>query len=199
MTVLTTHYSARTGQLMSSVVRPCSGCFFTAQHTGVPEEWFWCSFLSFLLHAFANLSTKRCCLDSKIPGAGVSPESLIGAPHAVVGSAPRIDLACRSSRSWRSSRLPASLGCHQSSLPYSATAWTHATWKALTISGTTAYVFVRVQSLASAALAFFMHQLCCSWRVRCASIQTSSQRVACLLNCMNPSLTFIFAVSFGPR
>jgi len=140
-----------------------------------------------------------CCMDSKIAGPGVSPESLISAPRGVMGSAPRIDLACRLRRSWRSSRLPASLGSHQSSLPYSATAWTHATWTALTLSGTTPYVVVRVRSLASAALAFFMHRLWCSLSVRCTSIQTPSQRVACLLNHMNPSPTFIFADSFGRR
>jgi len=199
MTVLTTDSSPRGSQLMPSVVRPCSCSFFTALHTGAPEEAFWCSFLSLLLHVFASLASKRCCLDCKITGAGVSPESLINTPRAVVGSAPRIDLACRLRRSWRSSRLPTSLGSHHSSLSYSATAWTHATWTALKLSGTTPYLFVRVRSLASAALAFFMHRLWCSLSVRCASIQAPSQRVACLLNRMKPSPTLIFAVSVGRR
>jgi len=99
MTVLTTDSSPGAGQLMPSVVRPCSCSFFTALHTGNPGEGFWCSLLSLLLHVFASLGAKRCCLDSKITGAGISPESLISAPSGVVGSAPRIDLACRLRRS----------------------------------------------------------------------------------------------------
>jgi len=108
-------------------------------------------------------------------------------------------LACQLRRSWRSSRLPASLGSHPSSLPYSATAWTHATWPALTLSGTMPYVVVRVSSLASAALAVLMHRLCCSLNVKCVSIQTPSQRVACVLNRMTPLPTLIFAVVYGWR
>ena len=184
---------------MPSVVRRCSCSFFTALHTGTPAEGFWCSFLSLSQHMFASLTAKHCCLDSKITGTGVSPESLINAPHGVVGSAPRIYLAGGLSRSWRSSHLPASLGSHHSSLPYSVTALTHATWTVLTLSGTTPYVFVRVQSLASAALASFMHRLWCSLSVRRTSIQTPSEHVACLLNRIKPSPTLIFAVSFGRR
>ena len=199
MTVLTTDSSPSGGQLMPSVVRPCSWSFFTALHSGAPEEGFWCSFLSLLLHVFASLATKCCCLDSKIMHVGVSPESLIKAPRGVVDSAPRIDLACRLRRSWRLSRLPASLGSHHSSLPYSATAWTHATWSAHTLSGMTPYVFVTIRNLASAALAFFMHWLWCSLSVRCTSIQTPSQHVAGLFNRMKPSTTLNFAVSFGRR
>jgi hypothetical protein len=129
----------------------------------------------------------------------VSPDFLINAPLGVVGSAPRMDLACQLRRSWRSSRLPTALGSHQSSLAYSATAWVQATRTALTLSGTTSYVFVRVQSLTSPALAFFMHWLWCSLNVRCASIQTPSECVACVLNHMNPFPTFIFTVSFRQR
>jgi len=159
----------------------------------------WCSLLNLLLHTVASLTAKRRCLDSKISGADLSPESLIDAPHGILGSAPRIDLAFRLKRSWRLSRLPASLGSHHSSLPYSATAWTHATWTTVTLSGTTPYVFVRVRSLASAALAVFMHRLRCPFSIRGATIQTPSQRVACLLNRVNPSPIFIFAVNIGRR
>jgi len=148
---------------------------------------------------FASPATELCCLDSKITGTGVSPESLIHSPRGVVGSAPRIDLAYRLRRSWRSSRLPASLGSHNSSLPYSATGWTHVSWTALALSGTTLYVLVRVQSLASAALPFFMLRLWCSLRVRFASIHAPSQRVACLVHRIKLSPTLIFAVSCGRR
>jgi hypothetical protein len=44
-------------------------------------------------------------------GVGVSPESLINAPRGVVGSVPRMDLACRLRRSWRSSRLLVMVWC----------------------------------------------------------------------------------------
>jgi len=110
-----------------------------------------------------------------------------------------MDLASRLRRRWRSSHLPTSLGSHQRSQPYSATAWTHATWTALTVSGTTPYVLVRVRSLASAALAFFIHRLWSSLNVRCASIHTPTQRVACALNRTDSFPTLIIAVSFGRR
>jgi len=199
MMVLTTDPSPRAGHIMPLVVWPCSCSSLTTLHIGAPEEGFWCNSASLPLHASLSLAANRCCLESKTTGAGVSPDSLISAPRGVVGSAPRMDLACRLRRSWRSSRLPASLGSHQSSLPYSATAWTHATWTALTLSGTMPYVVVRVRSLASAALAFFTHRLCCSLNVRCVSIQTPNQGVACVLNHMTPLPTLIFAVSFGRR
>jgi len=160
MMVLTTDSSPGAGYIMPPVVRPCSCSSLTTLHIGAPEEGFRCNSFSLPLHASASLAANRCCLESKTTGAGVTPDSLISAPHGVVGSEPRMDLACRFRRSWRSSRLPASLGSHQRSLPYRATAWTHATWTALTLSGTMPYVMVRVRSLASAALAFFMHQLC---------------------------------------
>jgi len=107
MTVLTTDSSPGGGQLMPSVVPACSCSFFTSLHAAAPEEGFWCSLLSLLLHVFASLAEKRCCLHSQITGGGVSPESLINPPRGVEGSAPRMDLACRLRRSWRSSRLPA--------------------------------------------------------------------------------------------
>jgi len=199
MTALTTDSSPGGSQLMPSVVRPCLCSFFTALHSGAPEEGFWCSLRGLLLHVFASLSAKCCCLDSKITCTGDSPESLIDAPRGVVASAPRMDLACRLRRSCRSSRLPASLGSHHRSLPYCATAWTHATWTSHTLSGTTQYVFVRVRSIASAALAFIMHWLWCSLSVRCTSIPMPRQCVACRLYHIKPSPTIIFAVSFGRR
>jgi len=199
MVVLTASTAPGPGQFMPSVVRPCACSFLTALHIGAPEEGFLCSSFSLLLHAFSILAVNCCFLESKITGGGVSPDSLISAPSGVVGSPPRMDLACQLRRSWRSSRLPTSLGSHQSSLPYSATAWTHATWTAHTHSGTTPYVLIRVRSLASGALALFMHRLWCSLNVRCASIHTPSQRVACALNRTDSFPTHIFAVSFGRR
>jgi len=192
MVVLTAGSSPGAGQLMPSIVQPCSCSFLTTLHIGAPEDVLLFSSFSLLLHAFSSLAANRCCLDSKVTGAGVSPDYLIGAPRGVVCSATRIDLACRLMRSWRSSCLPTSLGSHQSWLPYSATTWAHATWTARTLSGTTPYVLVSDRSLASAALAFFMHRLWCSLNVRCASIQTPSQRVACALNRMDPFPTLIF-------
>jgi len=108
MMVLTADSSPGTSQFMPSVVRPCSCSFLTALHIGAPEAGFWCSSFNLLLHAFASLAVNLCCLESKITGAGVSPASLISAPSGVVGSAARMDLACRFRRSWRSSRLPTS-------------------------------------------------------------------------------------------
>jgi len=195
MVVLTTDSSPGGGQSVPSVVWPCSCSSLITLHIGVPAEGLWCSSFNLLLRAFATLAANRCCLESRITGAGVSPDFLISAPCGVVSSTPRMDLACRLRRSWRSSRLPTSLGSHQSSHPNSSTAWTHATRTALTLSGTTPYVLVKVQSLASAALAFFMHPLWSSLNVRCASIQTPSQHVACVLNRMIPLPTLILAVS----
>jgi hypothetical protein len=57
----------------------------------------------------------------------------------------------------------------------------------------------RVRSLASAALGFFMHRLWWSLNVRCASIHTPSQLVACVLNRTDSFPTHIFAFSFGRR
>jgi len=199
MVVLTAGSAPGAGQLMPSIVRPCSYSWLTTLHIGAPEEGLLCSSFSWLMHALSSLAANRCCLESNVTGAGVSPDSLIRSPRGVVGSAPRMDLACRLGRSWRSSRLPTSLGSHQGSLPYRATAWTHATWTAHTLSGTTLYVLVSDRCLASAALAFFMHRLWCSLNVRCGSIRTPSQRVACALNRMDPVPNLIFAVSCGQR
>lgn len=127
----------------------------------------------------------------------VTTDYLIPAPHGVVHSTPRTDLAFRLRRGWRSSLLPISLGSHLSSVPYCATSWTQATWTCLTLSGTTTYVFVRHWSLALAARGFFMHWLSCSLNVQCACIQMPSMCVACVLNCMNKFPTYIFAASFG--
>jgi len=197
MVVLTAGYSPRAGQLMPMVAQPCSCSFVTILHIGAPEEGLLCSPFSLLLHMLSSLAANGCGLECKVTGAGVSPNTLISAPPGVVGSMPRMDLACRLRRNWRSSHLPTSLGSHQSSFPYSATAWTHATGTARTISGTTLYVLVSDRSLASAGLAFFMHRLWCSLNVRCAFIQTPSKHVACALNRMDLLPSLIFAVSFG--
>jgi hypothetical protein len=130
-------------------------------------------------------------------GTGISPDFINSAPRGVMGSTPRIDLDFQLRRSGKSCRQPTSVGSHRSSLPYSATPWTHASWKALMLSGTTAYVLVTVRSLASASLAFFRHWLWCSLNSKCASIQTCSQHVACALNRMDPFPTLIFAIRFG--
>jgi len=196
MVVLTTVSLPGASLFMPSVVWPCPCSFLTTLHIGAPEEWFWCSSFTLLLDAFSCHAANCCCLQSTITGAGVSPYSLLSAPRRVVGSVPRMDLSCRLRRSWRSSRLPTSLGSHHRSLPYSATTWMQATWTALTLSETTLYGFVRVRSPASAALAYFTHQVCCPLNVRCTSIQTPCQRVTCVLYHMNPFLTLIFAVSF---
>jgi len=122
MVVLTTDSSPGGGQSMPLVVWPCSCSTQITLHISAPEEVLWCSSFSLLLHAFASLTVNRCCQAFKITGAGVSRHSLINAPWRVVGSVPRMDLVCRLRWSWRSSRLPSSLGSHQSLLPYSATA-----------------------------------------------------------------------------
>jgi hypothetical protein len=171
----------------------------TTRHICVLDEWSLCSSFSLLLSAFAALAAKRYCLESKITAACVRPDSLISAPLGVVCSTLRMDLACRMTKTWRSSCLPVRLAYHKSSLPYSGTALTQATWPALTLSGTTLYVFVRVRRLTSAAWACFMHRLWCSLNVWWASIQKPSKRVACVLNHMNPFPTFIVDVSFGRR
>ena len=129
----------------------------------------------------------------------MSPDSLINALFKVVGSGPRTDLACQFRRSWRSSRVPTSLGSHESLLPYGATAWTQMTWMAIRFSGITQYVFLTVQRLASAGMAFFMYRLWCPLNVKYASIQMPIPGVACLFNSINWFPPFIFAVSFGQR
>jgi len=99
MVVLTAGSSPGAGLLMPLIVRPCSCSFLTTLHIGAPEEGLLCSSFSLPLHAFSSLAANRCCLESKVTGAGVSPDSLISAPRGVVGSAPRIDLACQLRRS----------------------------------------------------------------------------------------------------
>jgi len=121
MVVLTAGSSPSAGQFMALVDRPCSVSFLTTLHIGAPEEGFLCSCFSMLLYAFSSLAANRCCLESMVTGASISPGSITSAPRGVVDSACRMDLACRFRGSWRSSRLPTSLGSHQSLLPYSAT------------------------------------------------------------------------------
>jgi len=120
----------------------------------------------------ASVTVNSCGLKSKITGPGVSPHSHISAPFGVMGSTPRMDLAYQLKRSWRVSCLPTSLWYHQSSLPSSATTWSHVRLTALMLCGTTRYVFVTVPSMASAALAYLMHWLCCSLNIWCGSAQT---------------------------
>jgi len=168
-------------------------------HIGAPEEGFRCNSFHMVLHASTSLAANCCYLEYKIRGMGVHPDSVISAPRRAVGSTPKMDPACQLRSSWRSTRLTTSWGFHKSSLSYSATTWMQPTWTALTPSGTMPYVMVGVRSLASAALAFFMHRLCCFLNVRCGSIQMPSQHIACVLNSMNPLLTLIVAVSFGRR
>jgi hypothetical protein len=92
--ILTAGSSPRAGELMPSIVRPYSCSFLTTLHIGAPEEGLLCSSFSLLLHAFSIHAANCCCLESKVTGAGISPDSLIRAPRRVVGSASRMDLAC---------------------------------------------------------------------------------------------------------
>ena len=94
MVVVTTGSSPGAGQFIPSVVRPCSWSSLTALHLSASEERFRCKSSSLLLHVSASLTDNRCCLESEITCAGVSPDCLINAPRGVVGSAPRMDLAC---------------------------------------------------------------------------------------------------------
>ena len=80
MTILPTDSSPGTGLLMALVIWPCLWSWFTALHTGVPEEGFWSSYRNLLLQELASLAAKHCCLESKIVGTGVSPGSLIDPP-----------------------------------------------------------------------------------------------------------------------
>jgi hypothetical protein len=70
MVVLTAGSLPGAGQLMPSIVRPCSCSFLTTLHIGAPEEGLLCSSFSLLLHAFSSLAANRCCLESKVTGAG---------------------------------------------------------------------------------------------------------------------------------
>jgi hypothetical protein len=109
MVVLDTGSSHGASQFMPLVVQPWSCSFLTALHICALEEGFLCHSFSLLLHAFSSLAGIRCCLESKITGAGVSPDSLISTPCRVVGSMPRMDQACRLRSNFTSSRLPSSL------------------------------------------------------------------------------------------
>jgi hypothetical protein len=192
-------FSPGAGKLVSSVFRPGSCRILNTWPMGVPDKHSSGSSTRLLLHAFRSLAANNCFLEPNISSAGVSPDFRISAPHRVVGSAPRTDLACQLRVGWRSSRLPTSLGSHQSSLPDRPTGWTKGTWTALMLSDRTLYIIVRVRSLASAAHAFPRHWLWCIWNVRCASIQTPSQSVANLSNHMNPFATFTLAVTICQR
>jgi len=123
----------------------------------------------------------------------------MSAPHGVAGSTHRTHMACQFMRNWRSFRLTTWSGSHPSMPSSSATEWKQSTWMAFRLSGTTLYVCVRVHCLASAPLTSFIHRLHRFLNVRCLSIQTPRQGIPCLLICMNPFLTFIFAVSFVQR
>ena len=182
---------------MPLVVRPCWCSSLNALHIGTPEERTWCSNLWLLLHVLASLAVNRCCQETNITGDGVVPDSLMSAACEVVRRTPMMDLACRFWRSWRSSCLPTSLESHLCSLPYSATTSMQRIWTAERLSGTPSYSMVSVQILASAPLPFYMHRLCCSLNLTCASIQRHGQFVAYLLNRMIPFLTLVFAVRIG--
>jgi hypothetical protein len=91
MVVLTAGSSAGAGQLMPVVDRPYSCSSLTTWQIGAPEEELLCHSFSLLLPAFSSLAANRCCLESKVSGTGVSPDSVISAPHGIVGCAPRID------------------------------------------------------------------------------------------------------------
>jgi len=62
---------------MSLVVRPCSCSSLTTLDIGAPEEGFRCNSVSFLLHTFVSLAENHCCLESKITGVGLSPDSYL--------------------------------------------------------------------------------------------------------------------------
>jgi len=128
---------------MPLVIQQCACSVSTTRHIGVLDDELSCGSISLVVRAFASLVASRCCLQSKIRGVDVSPDSLLNAPLGVVGGAPRMDLSCRLKRGWRLSRLPTYFGSHKSSLLDSVTASTQVTWAALAFSGTTLDVFVR--------------------------------------------------------
>ena len=84
--VLTIGFSRGAYQLMSLVVRLCSCSSSTTRHLSVPDEGSSGRSFSLLLHVFATLAANHCCLQSKITGVGVSPDSLIGVPRGVLTS-----------------------------------------------------------------------------------------------------------------
>jgi len=172
--VLTTGSTPRAWQLMPSVVRACLCSIWTTRHRAVLEQQSLYSSLTFLLHAIASLAENHCCLESMINAAFACPGSLINATIGVVGSVPMTDQLCQLRRSQMLSCLPTSLRSHHSCLPYSSTPWTQHAGRAHALSGTTMYVFVRVQRLASAGLGFIRHRLWCSLNCRFFSDHTPS-------------------------
>lgn len=182
---------------MRSVVLPCSCSILITVHIGALDVRLWHTSFSLLLHVFASLAVNCCWLQSKMVRGGDSWYCLICVACIVVRSALRMDLACWLIWSWRLSCLHTSQGSHQSSLTYSVTAWMQATWAALTLSRTTPYGVVRVWSLASVCVAFFVHWLCCFLNVRCASINTPSLDITGVSNQMIHFLTLIFGVCWG--
>jgi hypothetical protein len=106
MLVLTTDSVAGAGQFMQSVVRPCSCTSLTMLPLGSLEEGFKCHSFRLLLGVPASLAVNSYGLQSTITGPGVSPHSHIRAACGVVGSTPRMDMACQLKRSWRLSRIP---------------------------------------------------------------------------------------------
>jgi hypothetical protein len=112
---------------------------------------------------------------------------------------PQVDLACRLRRSFRAFCLPTSSESQQSLLPSTVTTGTHATWMAITLSGTSLYAFVIVWSQCSATLAVFMQWMSCSMNSWCASKLSPSKHVTCILNCVTLALPHIFAISFSRR
>jgi hypothetical protein len=93
MVVLSSEYSPGAGPIMLWVLQQYKSFSKTTLSTGAPEEGFLGNSFSLLMHASASLAANWCYLESKITGAGVSPDYLISAPHGVVGSGTRIELA----------------------------------------------------------------------------------------------------------
>jgi hypothetical protein len=197
MMVLTTGSSTGVSQFIPSVFPPCSCSFLTALHIGDPAEGLLCSCISLRFHAFSGLAVNICYLQSKITLSSVYRNSGNSAPHGNMDSAGGMDLACRLRTSRRSTRLPTSLGSYETSLSHSANAWTQATLLALTHSAMTPYVFIKVRSLASGALSFFVYWMWCSLNARCVSIHIPRLRLPCTLNHTDLFLTLIFAVRCG--
>jgi len=92
--VLNTGFSPSAGQLMTLIVPPCSCSMSTPQHISVLDEASSCSSFYWLLHAFTILDVNHYGLESTMTVVGLSPGSLNSAPHGVMSSVPRSDLAC---------------------------------------------------------------------------------------------------------
>jgi hypothetical protein len=154
------HYTSQGGgNLVRSIVRPCSCSSLNNLQISAQEEELWCTSFSLLLHVFDSLAVNPCCLESRMTGTGLSRDSLINAPWEVGGNTPWMDLSCRLRTSSRSSRLPTAWGSHPLSLQYRATSRTQATWTYLTLSCTVPCILGRNRSLASAAMAFIIPRL----------------------------------------